>query len=392
MIIAKLRTLVAIMLVGSVISACTPAKLADRHRRGTNAGAIVIGVSWPFTTRPTLFWEGVEMATAELNASGGVINRQLNVLRADDHAEVTRGMAVAHQFAENPDMVAVIGPMDSPVAIPTAAIYADSGVLMLTPGATIPELTERGHELVFRSIPSDAKIGREMARYAAARGLKNVVIFYQDNGYGRGLAASFEDQGLGLGINVVDRTVWFGSPPEMRRQVRKWEALGYDAVFVADVMPAAAAFIASLRQAGSDVPVLGGDALDSSALWTLAGVAAEGTVVGSIFNPEDQRPEVQQFRKAFQDRYGSEPDAWAAQGYDAVRLLAAAMESAGSAEPVLVAARLRGQAAWSGVTGSRSFNANGEVAGIPVVLKVVRQARFEYLSGTGNFQQGSVRP
>ena len=379
----KFRLLWIVFLVTVLMAGCSgtsdiPRQRAEKAKKAS--GDIVIGIVWPFASKNEMYKEGVDMAVNEINAAGGILGRKLSLIEKDDESSVTKGMVIAQSFAENLDMVAVIGHRSSYISLPVAAIYENAGLLMLTPTSTAPKITQLGYKRVFRNIPSDEEIGKQMASYAAGKGYKRIVIFYADDEYGRGLANSFEDKVSEQGISVVDRLTYWGDDKEFATIIDKWKLLRVDAIFVADVMPRGANFISKVRQAGITVPVLGGDGLDSSELWKIAGEASEGVVVASIFNPLNTRPEVQCFIQNYQKKYGSLPTNWAAQGYDSVKLLAEAMKKANSSEPDRIAAVLHKLRDWPGVAGLHTFNEKGDVAGNLIVKKIMNNGNFEYLS------------
>lgn len=345
-----------------------------------NQGDIVIGAAWPFAKNDGGLWQGIELAVGELNAAGGINGRQIQIIKKDDDASVTKGMAIAQEFAENPEVVAVIGHRNSYVTLPAASIYEKAGLVMLTPASTAPELTQQGYQYIFRSIPSDAEIARQLAVYGADRGFKRIAIYYVDDSYGRGLANAFEDSAVESGINVVDRISYYGDLKGLDDLRRKWEALGYNAIFVADSAKGGAQFIVDARQAGIPVPFLAGNTMDSPAFYTLAGSAAEGTVVGTVFNPQASRPEVQKFSQAFKAKYQKDPTQYAAQGYDAVKLLAIAVQKAGSSESAKIAEALRGLKNLPGVAGLHTIDQNGDEKGELVVKKIVRNGKVEVLA------------
>lgn len=351
----------------------------DRARSAASGdGDILIGAAWPFSTRNEGFREGLELAAEQLNGAGGVLGRPLRLVLEDDHATVTGGLAVAQKLAENTEIMAVIGHRSSAITVPAASIYERAGLLMLSPGSTSPALTRKDYRLVFRNIPSDEQIGQEMSRYAKQQGYKKLVIYYADDEYGRGLANMMEDTLSREGISVVDRFSYYEDARHLEKLVEEWRLLDVDALFVADTMPQAAEFIASVRRSGAALPIFGGDGLDSDNLWEIAQSAAEGVVAASIFNPTKADPTVQRFIADYQQKYGEEPGKWAAQGYDALMLLAYAMETAGTASPTEVAAALRNMPAWNGAAGPRKFTDNGEVDGMPVVIKEMQNGRFVY--------------
>lgn len=369
------------MLLLLVIAGCSEGSV---DRGGADRGDIAIGVGWPLASRDEGFSEGVRLALEEINAKDGVLGRKLRVVSADDGGSVTEGLAAAGRFAADPQTVAVIGHRGSPVSVAAAAIYEKAGIVMLTPGSTAPKLTESGYRYIFRMIPNDERISARLVQYAASQGYRKVAILYTDDEYGRGLANAFEDRGKELGVDTVDRVDGYTDSDDLARLVREWKTLGCDAVFVAQVMPQAGVTLADLKHAGSDMPVLGGDGLDSEQLAHMAGNAAEGAIVASIFDPTEGRADVGEFIRKYEAQYGEIPGKWAAQGYDAANLLAEAIRAAGSARPSAIADALRQTRGWMGVTGSHSFDDSGDLTDKPIVLKKITSGAFQYVKDKGD--------
>jgi branched-chain amino acid transport system substrate-binding protein len=375
-----------------LLSACgqwrTPAD--ERAIRSARArGDVVVAVAWPWELRKELrYGEGLEMAAEETNAAGGVNGRPLRLVRFDDHGSVDDGRLVAQRIAADPDIVAVIGHLQSYVTVPAAAIYDLSGLVLISPASTDPELTAHNYKRVFRTTFTDKAIGRQLAQFAAQRTLRRVAIYYIRNTYGRELANAFEERANEIGVAVVGRRSYDPSDEVTERTfeeiVREWKTLEMDAIFLAGEVPSAALFIAVARAAGIKVPILGGDAMSSPALMSVSGAAAEGTIVGSFFHPDEPRTEVRRFAQSFRKRYGAAPDVGSAVGYDAVRLLAHAMRQAHSSVPNDVARALHEIRDWPGVTGAFTFDNDGDVVGKHLVKLIVRNGRFEYVpDGSG---------
>jgi branched-chain amino acid transport system substrate-binding protein len=387
-----LSTLTLAALVAGCHAGRTPAEeRAARAARGT--GDLVIAVAWPWAKRgEILFAEGLRLAVAEVNDSGGLLGRQLRLVQVDDHESVDDGRLIAQRLGADPDVVAVIGHLQSYVSVPAAGIYDLSGLIMVSPTATDPELTSQGYTRVFRATFTDRAVGYQMADFAAGRGYRRVAIFYIRNRYGRGLANAFEERATELGLTTVARQSYDASEHvneyTFAPTLREWKPLELDAIFLAGEVPSAAVFVAEARKYGIDVPILGGDAMSSPALLR-AGGAAEGTVVATPFHPDEPRAEVQQFAAAFRRRYGKSPDAGSAIGYDAVRLIAYAMRTARSAVPDSVAAALRGTRDWKGVTGPFTFTREGDLVDKPVTKMVVRGGKFEFLPEHALTQAGA---
>ncbi|THF77145.1 ABC transporter substrate-binding protein [Cohnella fermenti] len=377
----KLRTMLVVLAAAVLATGCANTddpgaqreKLLSRHPEEA-----VIGVAWPFATRNDGFKEGLELALEEINQVG-VMGHPLRLVLEDDQSSVTEGLAIAQAFANRSDMAAVIGHRSSAVTVPASKVYENAGLLLLAPSSTSPSLTEGGAEHVFRLIPNDAQLGRVMADYAKAQGYRNIVVYYANDEYGRGLANSFEDSAKSNRLQIIDRLSDFKDGAELKRLVSKWKLLDCDAVFIAQTMPDGADFIVQLREAGLDVPVMGGDGMDSPDLLEIAGNDADNAVVASVFNPEGAGELVESFVDKYTDKYGEAPRKYSAQAYDSLHILAEAASLANSWKPADIAAVLRAQSSWPGVSGLRSFDADGEVQQMSIVLKRVANGAFEYM-------------
>lgn len=375
--------LIVIVLITALLAAgCSQSdSLSDQREKLLNekTANVVVGVAWPFEAKNDGFREGLELALEEINQNGAA-GYKIQLVQEDDRSSVTEGLSVAQTFANNLEMSAVIGHRSSAVAVPASKVYENAGLLLLAPSATSPSLTEGGAKHVFRLIPNDSQLGDKMADYAKSKDYKNIVVFYANDEYGRGLANSFEDSAKANGLQIIDRISDFKDGDDLKRLVKKWKLLGCDAVFIAETMPDGANFIVQLQAAGLNVPMMGGDGLDSPDLLAIAGEEAENVVVASIFNPQAADENVQLFVKKYRDKYGEEPRKYAAQAYDSLHLLAKAIEKANSRSPAHIAGALREQQSWQGVAGARAFDANGEVHHMPSVLKRVVNGRFEQMN------------
>ena len=382
--------LLAVMLAAACRPAASPAA-ARMARAERGVGNIIIGVAWPWAARREVrYAEGLEMAVDEINSAGGVRGRHIALRKEDDHESVDEGELVAQRLANDPDVVAVIGHLQSYVSVPASAIYDLSGLLMVAPTATDPELTAHGYPRVFRATFTDAEVGRQMAELAARRGYERIGIYYIRSDYGRNLANAFEERANDLGLSIPVRQSYEPSGPSggdsFGPVMRSWADAGLDAIFLAGEVPSAARAIVAAREQGITLPILGGDAMSSPELISVAGSAAEGTVVATAFHPDEPRPEVRRFTAAFEARYGVAPDAGSALGYDAVHLLADAIERAGSAIPDSVAGELHALHEWRGVTGEFTFDDAGNLVDRPIAKMIVRDGKFVYLPDASGSQ------
>jgi branched-chain amino acid transport system substrate-binding protein len=380
---AALAALFACTLLGACGGSDDPS--AQRSKRAAGTGEIVLGAAWPWALRDgdILYGKGMDLAVEELNAAGGVLGRPVKLLRLDDQASVDHGRIVAQELGRNPDVVAVIGHLHSYVTVAAAPIYDLSGLLLVSPTSTTPELTRQGYGRVFRTVFNDTDAGKQMAQYAVDRGYRRMVIYYARDEYGRALANAFEEQAASHGAQVVNRESYDpnldANPVAAEQTVSTWKSYDFEAVFIAGTDVQSALLVKELRRQGITVPVMGSDALATPDFLEKGGAAVEGTVIASAFHPDAPDAEVRAFNTAFERRYGTRPDVGAALGYDAVRVVAQAMREAQTTEPDKVAAAMHRLTGFRAVTGAFSFDDAGNLVGVPIRKIVVRDGSFRYL-------------
>ncbi|CAH1195524.1 Leucine-, isoleucine-, valine-, threonine-, and alanine-binding protein [Paenibacillus plantiphilus] len=378
MLLWKVVAIAMVVVLSGCSSDLGPDQIREKELK-SQSGEVVIGVVWPFAQRNDQFREGLQLALEEVNEKGVLGGKKIRLIEEDDEGSTTKGMAIAQQFAENTSVAAVIGHRSSSVTIPASRIYDHAGILLLSPASTSPKLTDVNSSYIFRNIPNDDQLGQALALYAAETDYRNIAIYYTDDEYGRGLANSFEDQAGKSNLRIVDRLSGYKEASDVRRIADKWEALDCELILVATSAADGIAFIKELRAAGVDTPIIGGDALDS-AEFAAAGEDVQDAVVASVYNPLEQSKINEHFKQQFIAKYGVEPGKWAAQAYDSLKLLADAIEGAGSRSPAEISTHLTELKQWEGAAGSRSFSDSGDVQEMGIVMKQLRNGVFEYLA------------
>jgi len=371
-----------VILIATGAARCSGAGGASREKQDHRP--ILVGTPWPWEARKSIHYgEGMQLALEEINGAGGVHGRPLRLLRLDDQEDVDRGRLLAQQLCDNHEVVAVIGHLQSYVTVPAAAAYDLSGLVLIAPTATSPDLTRRGYKRVFRTTFSDVDVGTAMADYALAQGYQRIVIYYSRDEYGRVLANAFEERITSGNGQVLNRHSYEPGGPAnalpASDAAEAWQHIGADAVFIAGEGESAAMLAGELRRRGVNLPLLGGDALAIPAFLELGKGTIEGTVVPSRFSLDTPTPEVQHFIAAFRARYGADPDVGAALAYDALHILAHGMQQAADVTPVLIAQALHAERSWRGVTGELAFDSAGNLATVPVPKVVVRNGVFRHL-------------
>ncbi len=356
--------------------------LKDREEFSISSEVLTIGIPGPmaYMKEITGFYNGVMEAVEEINSTGGIDGKEINVVFEDDKGTFNDGIKIAQEFAHRKDIFAVIGHWNTYITLPAAEIYNDAGIVMLSPVVSNNELTKKGYNYVFQNIINDSDMGSQIAQYVYEQGHKRIVVFYVENDYGKGLAKAFEDSLSDTGGTVIDRVTDFANEIEFSKAYNKWKALEYDAVFIADSMPHAGEFIKKLRQRDSDMPIFSGDGLDVAELPSMLGKAANEITIATMYNPNTGSLEQNEFIKQYTEKYDLEPDLWAMQGYDSIKLLAYAFKNAKDLTPSGVSQILKAKTGWEGIMGITEFNLEGQMTGRKVFWKRVQNGEMEYMT------------
>ncbi|QTA93863.1 Leucine binding and solute-binding domains-containing protein [Desulfonema magnum] len=364
------------------IASCKPPTIAERRaqKAANSKGDIVIGIVDSSPGIP-LFVEGINFAIEELNGEGGILGRKIRAIYRDDEGSVEEGQKIARELGKNTNIIAVVGHCFSDVAIPVSITYEKSGLVFISPGTTNPDLIRSDNKFVFRNIPSDIVTGRELAKFAHRSGYKQIAVIYDRDSTGRRLAEVFYKHADDMGIKIAAEISYSGSwEKDFRLLIAELvKETKFDAVFLGGEIPSGAHFVKQMRKMGVTVPIIGGNSLDSPQLLNIAGKSAQNTILPTVFDPKRSRTLTREFVKKFKSKTGITPDRWAAQGYDAVRLLAFAIKSGDSTVPITLSTILRFLENWEGVTGSYSFTSDGNIIDKSVFFKMVDRGEFRFL-------------
>jgi len=338
-------------------------------------GPITIGLAGPFSQpRGASMLRAAQLAVNQINARRGVRGRPLELRVADDSGSEDTAVRVAEQLYADPTVVAVVGHLSSGTTIAAARVYGAGAtpVAMISPSASSPDLSGLS-PWVFRVCPSDLQHGPELARFAwQGLGARRAGIIYINNDYGRGVRGTFAAEFTRLGGAVVEADPYVAATLSLEPYLSRMRREGIDVLLIAGERPGAELALREMASLGVRWPVLGGDALTGI---EADGALAEGVRISSAYLP-DRRDErnatfVADYARAFP---GLRPDHRGAGAYDAVLLLARAVERAGAGRDAVrdyLAHVGPGRGQFEGVTGTIAFDANGDVRGKTVVIGVV---------------------
>ena len=350
-------------LVAALLALALPASLA--HCGNRREGAVRVGAIGPWDRDYAQMTRlGISLAVAEINRDGGIGGRPLHVDFRNDSTDAGHAVRLASQFAEDPEVMGLIGPINSGPMVSVAEVV-DGRIPVVTPTAASPELSGISR-WVFRLITNDSVFGVTLGRRAGALG-RRAAVLYDNNAFGRGGADAFRRNFPGTLVSVDPIA---SGDSALAPFVRFWADQQVDLVFVAGLNTSGLQVLRERMRQGYRGTVLGTDS------WTpLVNHAdvAEGVLIGTRFSPLEPRPEVAAFAEHFQARYGRPPDGFAAYGYDATHVMARALRDGGVSRAAVRSylAGLRERGGVPGVTGTIAFTESGDpVAGGFVLLAI----------------------
>ncbi len=324
---------------------------------------VKLGLAGPITGPNAAFGaqlkNGVDQAVEDINAAGGILGQIIALSIGDDVSDPKQGVSVANKFAAD-GIKLVVGHFNSGVTIPASDVYAENGMIVITPAATNPKLTERGLWNTFRTCGRDDQQGKVAAEYLAKdfKG-KNIAFVHDKTPYGQGLAeetrkamnAKGMKEVMFEGINVGEK--------DFSALVTKIKTSNVDLVYWGGLHTEAGLIIRQMRDQGVKAPLMGADGITSDEFATIGGPGTEGTLM--TFPPDPRkRPEA----KAVVERYmakGINPEAYTLYSYAAVQILAEAAKRANSLDTKKIAAEMHSGKAFPTVIGDIAYDKKGDI-------------------------------
>ena len=342
--------------------------LAPLTRPAAAQEAIAIGLMAPLTgpwaSEGQEMRRAVELVAEGLNTRGGVLRRKIEVIVEDDGGD-PRMAALAAQKLIDQKIVAVVGTYGSSITEATQAIYDGAKIVHVANGSTAVRLSEKKLARFFRTCTRDDEQGRVAVQAIARRGAKRVAILHDNTAYGRGLATEVRSGLEQKGTKPVFFDALTPGQPDYTAILTKIKGASPDLVFFTGYYPEAGLLLRQKAEMKWGVPVMAGDANNNPDLLKIAGKGAAGFSVVSPLLPEDlTTPGAKAFLTDYQRRFNGPPvSIYAVLAGEALGVLAASMQGAGTTEPDRVAVHLRSLKGYSGLTGAISFNAKGDRVG-----------------------------
>jgi branched-chain amino acid transport system substrate-binding protein len=329
---------------------------------------------------------GAVMAIEELNAKGVMIGGKkvtLKLQAEDDAADPKQGTSVAQKLVDA-KVNGVIGHLNSGTTIPASRIYNDAGIPQISPSATNPKYTRQGFNTAFRLVADDAQLGGTLGRYAVKelKG-KSIAVIDDRTAYGQGVAEEFTKAVTAAGGTVVAKEFTTDKATDFNSILTNIKGKNADVVFFGGMDAVAGPMLRQMKALGIKAKFMGGDGICSTELVKLAGdsvtdnqvfCAEAGGVEGA------QKAGMEDFKKKFKARFKADVQVYAPYVYDGVKLMVAAMEKAGSAEPAKYLPVLAATQGYKGVTGDIAFDKKGDLTAGTLTLKTIKGGKLEELA------------
>ena len=370
---------------GILVAAMLAALLAGGCKKsGPKAASdeIVVGEFAALTGGTASFGQsshkGTQMAIDEINAAGGLLGKKVKLVTEDDQSKAGEPSIVVRKMISRDGIVALLGEVASSRSLEAAPIAQQNRIPMISPASTNPKVTEAG-DYIFRVCFIDPFQGTVLAKFALSRGWKNVAVLTDvKQDYSVGLSQFFKKYFTANGGAIVSEQSYSSGDKDFKAQLTSIAAANPQAILVSGYYNEAGLIASQARELGITAPMLGGDGWDSPSLVEVGGSAVEGNFFSNHFSAEDKSPVIQDFIAKFKAKYNEDPDAMAALGYDSAKILAAAIQKAGTTDSQPLRDAIAATKDFPAVTGVITLDAQRN-ANKPAVILTIKDGKFRYV-------------
>lgn len=329
----------------------------------TQADTIKIALAGPVTGPVAQYGDmqmiGSKMAIEKINEAGGVNGNMLEGVVYDDACDPKQAVAVANKIV-NDGIKFVVGHLCSSSTQPATDIYEDEGILMVTAASTSPDITERGFQMVFRTIGLDSHQGPVAGNYIADKVKpSNIAIIHDKQQYGEGIASAVKATVESKGSNVVMYEGITAGDKDFSSLIAKMQKANVDFVYYGGYHPELGLILRQAAEKGLKAQFMGPEGVGNKDISAIAGEASEGMLVTlppSFDADPANKALVESFKAKDQDPSGP----FVLTAYSAVQVMADAMKKTGGTDTNAMQAAMRGMT-FNTPTGEIKFDAKGDL-------------------------------
>jgi branched-chain amino acid transport system substrate-binding protein len=371
---------------GAVLALLGSSDLAEAG--GTNAVqlGVVVDTSGAGGVYGAPVLKGMLLAASKINAGGGVNGRALSLDIWNGGSNPARIAALVQRAAHDRSVVAMLGPTLSSEAVKVDPLAQSAGLPVLAVSNTVPGLTAIG-SYIFRLPLGDAQIIPVVLRTTESRlHFKTAALLYDRlNAATAGAGEIFRSEAAKIGLDLMATETFPSGTTRFGTYLDAIKAARPDVILVSALAQDAVSILTQRLQAGipASTPVIGANGLNTPAIISGAGSAAEGVIVGTAYDPDTPTARNRHFKTAYAQRYHQTPDTFAAQGYDGVYTVVTALRNARTTDDrrALRAAlsTLKNVPSVLSPSGHFSMSVDRE-ANLSPTVRIVRNGRFERFS------------
>jgi branched-chain amino acid transport system substrate-binding protein len=343
-----------LLIFAVAMAACSPSR---ESQTGAKAAEIPIGFYGALSGSEAAFGQatlqGVQLATEEINAAGGVLGRKIRIVSEDDQGKAEEAASVVTKLITSDNVIGLIGENSSNQSLAAAPIAQASKIPMISPSSTNPNVTKKG-DYIFRVCFTDPYQGKALAAFVRnnLKMTSAAVLRDNKNDYSVGLAEFFTKEYEAIGGKVLIQQNYVGGDTEFRPQLTAIKAKKPQLIFIPGFYTEVAQIAIQARDLGITMPLVGGDGWDSPTIIQIGGKAMNGTYFSDHYFVGDPRPIVQKFVSEIRKRHGKDPEANTSLGYDALKIMAMSIQKAGSLDGKAIRDQIASTTDYQGVSGT----------------------------------------
>lgn len=315
--------------------------------------------------------DAINMAVEEINAKGGVLGKQIEMIVEDDEASPEKTKNAFKKLVAQDKVIGIIGALTSKCSLAIAPEAQAKKIIMITPSSTNDTVTDAGN-YIFRSCYNDSFQGRVVAQFAfdTLKGKTAAILYDVANDYSKGLKTNFEQKFTALGGTIVAAESYSTNDKDFAAQLTKIKGKKPDVLFIPDYYSTVALIAKQVRSQGLTIPMLGADGWDE--IVNNAGDEVIDCYYSNHYSPDSNDPEVKTFVTKYTAKYKVTPNALAALGYDATYILVDAIAKAGSTDSEKIRVAMM-ETNKKFVTGKITFDDKRNPVKSAVMVKIVKK-------------------